>query len=142
MGYSWFVLALLSAIAAAFVTIFGKIGLKDVDANTATAIRAVIMALFLVIIILAQGKISKIPEIINNKAIYYILLSGIAVALSWLFYFMALKMGNASQVAVIDRLSIVFILILSTLFLGEKLDLKSIAGVILVAVGAILIALK
>jgi transporter family protein len=142
MNVGWLVLALLSAIAAALVTIFGKIGLKNVDANTATAIRAVIMAAFLLIVIALQGKLSQIPSVINNKAIYYIILSGIAGALSWMFYFLALKLSTASQVAVIDRLSIVFVIILATLFLGEKFDLKTALGTVLIATGAILIALK
>lgn len=142
MNLGWLALALLSAIAAALVTIFGKIGLKNVDANTATAIRAVIMAIFLLVVIGIEGKFSQIPSIINNKAIYFIMLSGIAGALSWMFYFLALKMSTASQVAVIDRLSIVFIIILATLFLGEKFDLKTAIGTVLIASGAIIIALR
>lgn len=142
MNFGWIGFALLSAVAAALVTILGKIGLKDVDANTATAIRAIIMALFLFGIVLLQGKLSQIQTVLQNKAVYYIILSGVAGALSWLFYFLALKIGTASQVAVIDRLSIIFVIIFATIFLGDKFDLKTAIGVVLIATGAILIALK
>jgi bacterial/archaeal transporter family protein len=142
MAYSWIIFAFLSAVFASLVAIFGKIGLEKVDANTATAIRAVIMTLFLVGVIIAQGKLPEIAPIFkNSKAITYIFLSGIAGALSWLFYFMALKIGKASLVASIDRFSLVFVIIFATLFLGENLSLRSGIGVALVAVGTIIIAL-
>ena len=142
MDYTWLIFALLSAITAALVAIFGKIGLQGIDANTATAIRAIIMALVLVLVVLFEGKLSKISEIISNsRALFYIILGGIAGALSWLFYFLALKVGKVSQVVPIDRLSVVFAIVLAFLFLGEKLTLKVIIGVALMAAGAIIIAL-
>jgi len=142
MEYTWLIFALLSAFTASLVAIFGKIGLQKIDANTATAIRAVIMASFLIVVILVEGKLSQISSIVSNtNAMFYITLSGIAGALSWLFYFLALKLGKASQVAPVDRLSVVFVIILATLFLGEKLSLKIGIGASLVAVGAIIIAL-
>lgn len=142
MNYTWLIFAILSALMAALVAIFGKIGLEKVDSNTATAIRAVIMALFLIFLILIQGKMSQVSSIISNsKAITFIFLSGLAGAMSWLFYFMALKIGKVSQVASIDRLSIVFVVILATLFLGEKMSSKIAIGTALVAAGAILITL-
>lgn len=142
MDYLWLVFALLSAFTAALVAIFGKIGLQNVDTNTATAIRAVIMAIFLIGVIVVQGNLDKIPSIIsNNKAIAFIVLSGIAGAASWLFYFMALKIGEASKVAPIDRLSVIFVLVMAFLFLGEKISLKAGIGAALITAGAILIAL-
>lgn len=142
MDYTWLIFALLSAVTAALVAIFGKVGLQDIDANAATTIRAVIMAAFLIGVILLQGKVSQIPSIVSNsRALSFIVLSGVAGALSWLFYFLALKLADASKVAPIDRLSIVFIVVLATLFLGEKLTLNMIVGIVLVAVGAILIVL-
>lgn len=142
MEISWLVFALLSALMAALVAIFGKIGLEAIDANTATMVRAGIMFLFLVLVILSTGKTSEISNILfNQRALTYISLSGIAGALSWLFYFLALKIGKASQVASIDRLSIVFVVILATLFIGEKITQKVAIGVALMAVGAILVAL-
>ncbi len=142
MNYLWLIFALLSAITAALVSIFGKIGLKGLDANTATAVRSIIMAAFLVFVVLIQGKLNQIPSIISNrKTIVFIVLSGIAGALSWLFYFMSLNFGKVSQVAPIDKLSVVFAVILSILFLREKVSIISGLGVGLIAIGAILVAL-
>jgi len=142
MEYTWLIFGLLSAFMAGLVALFGKMGLSGVDSSTATAIRAVIMALFLAVIIVFEGKLKQIPDILaNSNAMMFIVLSGIAGALSWLFYFMALKIGTVSQVAPIDRLSIVFAIILAAIFLGEKVSPKAAVGVVLVAAGAIVIAL-
>ncbi|MBA0192633.1 EamA family transporter [Pectobacterium carotovorum] len=139
---SWLIYALLSAGCAAMVAIFGKIGLQNLDANTATAIRAVIMALFLVGVVVAQGKLALVGEVIaNKKALLFIVLSGVAGALSWLFYFVALKNGNVAQVAPIDKLSVVFAVVLAVILLGEKISLMAGAGVALISVGALLVAL-
>lgn len=138
----WLIYALLSAITAALVAIFGKIGLQNLDANTATAIRAVIMAIFLVGVVVVQGKLNLISEIIaNKKAIIFIALSGIAGALSWLFYFLAIKNGNVSQVAPIDKLSVVFAVIFAVILFGEKLSLVAAGGVALITAGALMVAL-
>jgi bacterial/archaeal transporter family protein len=142
MEYLWLIFALLSAFTAALVGIFGKIGLAGLDTNTATAIRAVIMAIFLIAVVLIEGKLTKVGEIFANRpAMFYIALSGIAGAMSWLFYFLALKLGEVSQVVPIDRLSIVFAIILAAMFLGEKLSWKVGIGTALMAAGAIVIAL-
>ncbi len=139
---SWIIYALLSAIFASLVAILGKVGLKDVDTNTATAIRAVIMALFLIAVILIQGKLTIVKQIvIQPTPLIFIILSGLAGALSWLFYFLALKTGKASQIVPLDRLSVIFTLILAAMFLGEKLSLKTIIGGITIVVGAVLVAL-
>ena len=141
-SYIWLIFALLSALTAALVAIFGKVGLKDIDTNTATAVRAMIMAAFLIGVIALQGKITQISSVISNRdAFTFIVLSGVAGALSWLFYFLALKYGQVSQVAPIDRLSVVFAIVLAVLFLGEKISLQAGIGVALIAVGAIMIAL-
>jgi transporter family protein len=140
---SWLIYALLSAVTAALVAIFGKIGLKDVDANSATAIRAVIMALFLLGVVVVQGKVSQMGDILSQKrAISFIVLSGVAGALSWLFYFLALKYGKVSQVGPIDKLSVVLAVVLAFFFLGEKISWMNAAGVVLIAAGAIMVALK
>lgn len=136
----WLILALLSAIFAAAVAIFGKIGLEGIDSTLATGLRAGVMFVFMVLVLLFTKKIPNITTL-NRKAVLFIILGGIAGALSWIFYFLALKLGQASKVAPIDRLSVVFVIIFATLFLGEKLTLKVALGTILVAVGAILIAL-
>lgn len=134
---NWIVYALLSAIFAAFVAIFGKIGLKNIDPTLATTIRSVVMAIFLVGIAFSLGKFSVLNTL-NNKAFIFIILSGIAGAISWLFYFIAIKVGPVSSVAALDRTSIVFILLLSFIFLGESLTWLKIIGSIFVVVGAIL----
>ncbi|MDF7667411.1 EamA family transporter [Orbaceae bacterium ESL0727] len=139
---AWLIYALLSAIMAAFVAILGKIGLQHLDANTATAIRAVVMALFLVGVVMMQGKLNLINTFLQDKkALLIIALSGIAGALSWLFYFMAIKVGKVSQVAPIDKLSVVFAVILAVILFSEKISLIAGLGVVMIAVGAILVAL-
>jgi len=139
--FSWIIFALFSAISAALVAIFGKIGVSHIDSTLATTVRAIIMALFLIIVSLVLGKF-QLLKTIDNKALSFIILAGISGALSWLFYFLALKLGPASGVAALDRLSVVFVLIFSVLFLAEKLTLKSALGAILITIGAILMVLK
>ena len=142
MDYTWIIFALLSAFTAALVAIFGKMGLQGIDTNTATAIRAGIMFLFLMGLILIQGKLNDIrPILLNSRTLFYIVLSGIAGALSWLFYFVALKNAKVSQIVPIDRLSIVFAILLAFFILGEKISIKAGIGAALVVVGAVLIAL-
>ncbi len=141
---SWVIYAILSAIFAALVAIFGRIGVSGIDTTFATTVRAIIMSIFLVLVSLLLGKF-KFAATLKSKAFYFIILSGIAGALSWLFYFVALKSATNTQVpavAALDRLSVVFVLIFSILFLGDKLTLKSVFGAILITIGAILMALK
>jgi transporter family protein len=142
MPQSWLIFALLSAVAASLVAVFGKMGLQGVDSNTATAIRAFIMTIFLVGVLLVQGKLSKISNIVSDpRAMLFIILSGIVGALSWLFYFLALNSGKVAQVVSIDRLSIVFAVILAFLFLSEHISLRAGIGVAIMTVGAIIVAL-
>ncbi|QYN44151.1 MULTISPECIES: EamA family transporter [unclassified Gilliamella] len=139
---AWLIYALLSAISAALVAILGKIGLQHLDANTATAIRSIVMAIFLVGVVIFQGKLNLINTFFNDKkALLIIALSGIAGALSWLFYFMAIKEGKVSQVAPIDKLSVVFAVVFAAVLFGEKISFLSGIGVIMIAAGAILVAL-
>lgn len=142
MNYLWLIFGLLSALFASLVAIFGKIGLKGIDTNVATAIRAVIMAAFLIIVVAFQGRLSKVSDVLaDKKAILFIVLSGVAGALSWLFYFLALKNGKVQQVAPIDRLSVVFAILLAAIFLGEKVSFYTAIGVLLIAAGSIFVAL-
>jgi transporter family protein len=142
LEHLWLVFGLLSAATAALVAVFGKIGLQSVDANTATAIRSVIMAAFLILVVVFQGTLKEIPAIIaDKKAITYIALSGVAGALSWLFYFLALKFGKVTQVAPIDKLSVVIATIIAVTLLGERISIVGSVGVVLIALGAILVAL-
>ncbi len=138
---TWIIFAILSAVFAALVAIFGKMGISGVDSTLATTVRAIIMSIFLISVSLTLGKFHLFSSI-NKKILLFIILSGIAGALSWLFYFLALRGGPASGVSALDRLSVVFVVIFSVLILGEKLTLQLLLGVILMTVGAILMTLK
>ena len=138
----WLVYACISAFFAALVAIFGKLGLKNIDATLATTIRGIIMAAFLFAVSLSFGKFNGFSlDQLSSREWLFIALSGIAGALSWLFYFVALKGGSASGVGAIDRLSIVFIVVLAAVFLGESFGWKTALGAALVSAGAILITL-
>ena len=138
---SWIIFALLSAAFAALVAIFGKIGIAKVDSTLATSVRAVVMAVFLAIVSFSLGKF-KLLHTINNKALTFIILSGVAGAISWLFYFVALKRGPASSVAALDRLSVIFVFVLAVLFIHEQFTWKSALGGVLLTLGAILMTIK
>lgn len=137
----WILYAILAAFFAGLVAIFGKIGIQNIDSTLATTVRAIVMAAFLIAVSVGLGK-AKLLSSIDNKAFLFITLSGIAGALSWLCYFVALKTGPASAVAALDRLSVVFVVVLAVLFLGESLTWKSGIGVFLLTMGAILMTLK
>ncbi|MEK7143645.1 MAG: EamA family transporter [Patescibacteria group bacterium] len=139
----WIFYAFLSAFFASLVAIFAKLGLKDLDSTLATTVRAVIMALFLFTVSMAFGKFKGFSfDALSGKEWILIALSGIAGAISWLFYFFALKHGLASSVTAIDKLSIVFVIILAGIFLSEAIGWKIILGGILMVLGAILITIK
>jgi transporter family protein len=134
----WIAYALLAALFAALVAVLGKVGLKEVDATLATAVRSVVMAGLLVTAAIALGKAGKLGEI-SRRAFLFIVLSGAAGAASWLFYFLALRDGPATGVAALDRLSVVLVFVLAVLFLGEAFTLKAALGAVLVVAGAILL---
>lgn len=138
---TWLIYALLSALSAAFVSIFGKFGLSGLDSNVATFVRAVIMMIFLAGVVFVQGNFSQVQEIFaDKKSLLFICLSGVAGALSWLFYFAALKFGKVSQVAPVDKLSVVFAVILALIIFDEKISLVHGIAVTLIAVGGIMLA--
>jgi transporter family protein len=137
----WLVFALLSAITAALVAIFGKIGLEGVDSITATGIRAGIMFAAILLLMGFTGRIQQITSV-NQHSLFYIFLGGLAGAASWVFYFLALQYGQATQVASIDRASVVFVLVFAALFLAEKITLPKAVGVALITAGAIIIAIS
>ena len=137
----WLIFALLAAVTAALVAIFAKIGLESVDPITASGVRAGIMFGVILAAMLLTGKIQQ-ATVLDSKSLFYIVLGGLAGAASWIFYFTALNLGKASQVASIDRLSIVFVIVLAALFLGEKVTWQVALGVAFVTVGAIIIALS
>lgn len=137
---TWLLLALGSAFFAALVAIFGKIGLDKVDPTLATTARAGIMFLTMLVAAAAAGKLSGVGAI-HGKAAAYIVLAGVAGALSWLCYFWALKSGRASQVAALDRLSLVIVVAFAAMFLGEKIGVRTGIGALFMTIGAILVAL-
>ena len=137
---SWISYALLSAFFAALTAILAKIGIKDVNSNLATAIRTVVILLFAWGIVFFQGGHKQISSI-SQYSLLFLVLSGIATGLSWLFYFRALQLGNASQVAPIDKLSLVLTLLLAFFILKEKINFTVVVGAVLMSIGAILIGL-
>jgi len=138
----WLLYAFLSALMAALVAIFAKLGLQNLDSTLATTIRAIIMAGFLVVISIFLKKFDGFSVTgLGSREWLLIFAAGIAGALSWLFYFFALKTGQATGVVAIDRLSIVFVVLLAALFLGEALGWKAILGALLMVAGALLITL-
>lgn len=132
--------ALWSAFFAGLTAILAKIGIENVNSNVATAVRTVFILLFAWGVVAWQGKLAELGSI-STRSWLFLFLSALATAASWLFYFYALKVGQASRVAPIDKLSLVFSVLLAVLVLGESLSLKVIAGTILMAAGAVLIAL-
>jgi len=133
----WLRYALLSAASAAFVGIFGKIGMSEVDSNLATAVRSVVMTLFLLGVCTAMGVWSKVHSL-HGRAMLAIVLSGVAGAVSWLFYFRAIQLGRVSQVAPIDKLSMPFAVILAVLILGDRPNVWNWLGVLLIVAGGYL----
>lgn len=136
---SWLVFALASAFFAALTAILAKIGVKNVDSSLATAIRTVVILFFAWGIVFTQGLQSKLASI-SKFSLLFLILSGIATGLSWLFYFRALQIGNVSQVAPIDKLSLVFTILLAFIILQEKVSLPVVLGGILMTIGALIIA--
>jgi len=139
----WLFYAFLSAITASLVAIFGKLGLKNIDSTLATTVRSIIMALFLIMTSFFLKKWNGFSlHSFSGRDWILISLAGVCGALSWLFYFFAIKTGLATKVVVIDRLSLVFVVILASLFLGEALGWRTVIGALLMVGGAILISLK
>ncbi len=134
MEQSWIIFAFLSAFFAALVAIFGKIGIQNIDSTLATTVRSVIMAAFLIATSCAMNKFQLFHQM-NRKSLFFIVLAGIAGALSWLFYFHALKGGPVRGVASVDKLSVVIAIIIAAVFLGEGITLKSIVGTLFLIVG-------
>lgn len=139
----WVGLGLLSALGAAGVAIFGKIGLENVDSTLATALRSIIMALLVVGAAAVSGELRPLlsgEANVGAREWFWIVLAGASGALSWLAYFGALKLGLASRVAAVDRLSVLFVVLLSVLFLNEELSWANWLGVGLMVAGVYLIA--
>jgi bacterial/archaeal transporter family protein len=138
---SWQVWAVLSAVFAALTAIFAKVGVEDINADLATFIRTVIVLMTLALILFATGKFSQ-PGPISGKSWLFLLLSGLGTGASWICYFRALKLGPATLVAPIDKLSVVLVALFGVVFLGERPSWNGWLGISLIATGAVLIAIK
>jgi len=136
----WKIWAILSAVFAALTAIFAKIGVKNVDSNVATAIRTCVILLITWGIVIANSSLGTIKELTKTNWTFLIF-SGVATGLSWLFYFKALQLGDASKVAPIDKLSVVITIFLAFVILGESVSWKVILGGCLIAGGSIIILL-
>jgi len=136
--WKWY--ALLSAFFAALTAILAKLGVKNVNSNVATAVRTLVILFITWGIVLAAGQVKQVKEL-SKTNILFLVLSGIATGLSWLFYFKALQTGNVSKVAPIDKLSVAIAMGLSVIFLNEQLDTKTIIGGLLIVAGTIIIIL-
>jgi bacterial/archaeal transporter family protein len=138
---SWQVWAVLSAVFAALTAIFAKVGVEDIDSDLATLIRTVIVLAALSLILYTTGKLTH-PGPIPAKTWLFLLLSGLGTGASWLCYFRALKLGPATLVAPIDKLSVVLVALFGAVFLGERPSLSGWLGIALISAGAILIVVK
>lgn len=138
---TWLSWSILSAVFAAATAILAKAGVTGVNANLATAVRTSVILVFTWAIAWATVQPGAIGRL-TSRTWMFLLLSGLATGASWLCYFRALQAGQASRVAPIDKLSVVFVIVLSALFLGERLTFAKVAGGLLIAAGAIVIALE
>lgn len=138
---NWFFWALLSAVFAALTAIFAKIGLEGVDSDLATLVRTVVIMAVLAAFVYLTGKWSN-PFEISSKTWLFLVLSGLATGASWVCYFRALKIGDASKVAPIDKLSVVLVALFAVMFLGERPSARDWLGIALVGVGVLVLGLK
>ena len=136
----WWIYALLSAFFAALTAIFAKMGIKNVDSDLATAIRTVIIVLLAWAFVAFKGSIGTINSLTKQNWIF-LLLSGCATGLSWIFYFKALQLGEVSQVAPVDKLSVAIAIVLAVIFLGEPVTWKSAVGALMIIGGTFVLIL-
>jgi transporter family protein len=135
----WFIYALLGAIAAALASIFAKMGLQNVDSITATALRSIVMTIMVFAVLYFTRGYSGLTNLTQREYLF-ILLSGLAGGASWILYFIALQRGEAGKVAIVDRSSVLFVIVLATLILQEELTVKKIIAAILVFSALVLLA--
>ena len=138
---SWQVWAVLSAVFAALTAIFAKVGVEDINPDLATFIRTIIVLTSLSLILFATGQFTHFGPI-STRSWIFLVLSGLGTGASWLCYFRALKLGPATMVAPIDKLSVVLVALFGVIFLGERPSLNGWLGIVLIAAGAVLIAIK
>lgn len=138
---NWFAWALLSASFAALTAIFAKIGLQGIDSDMATLVRTLVIVAVLGVFVWLTGKWSN-PLVLSRKTWTFLVLSGLATGASWVCYFRALKVGEASRVAPVDKLSLLLVAIFAVIFLGERPSLREWSGIALVGIGVVILGLK
>jgi transporter family protein len=138
---SWLPWALLSALFAALTAVFAKVGIEAIESDFATLLRTVVVALTLGALVYATGKWQS-PFGIPPKSALFLVLSALATGASWICYFRALKLGDASKVAPVDKLSVVLVAVFATAFLGERPGLREWLGIALVGGGVLLLSLR
>ena len=136
----WFIFAILSAIFAALTSILAKIGIEGVNSNLAAAVRTIVVVLMAWFMVFITGNQNGIVDI-NKKSWIFLILSGLATGASWLCYYKALQLGEASKVVPIDKLSIVITIVLAFIFLGEQITLKTLIGCCLIVTGTFVMIL-
>ena len=136
----WFIFAILSAIFAALTSILAKIGIEGVNSNLTTAVRTIVVVLMAWFMVFITGNQNGIVDI-SKKSWIFLILSGLATGASWLCYYKALQLGEASKVVPIDKLSIVITIILAFIFLGEQITLKTLIGCCLIVAGTFVMIL-
>jgi transporter family protein len=137
----WWIYALLSALFAALTAIFAKMGIKNMDSDLATAIRTAIIIVLAWAIVFFKGSAHTITSLTKQNWLFLVL-SGCATGLSWIFYFRALQLGKVEQVAPVDKLSVALAILLAVIFLGEPITLKSALGALLIIGGTFVLILK
>lgn len=140
MADNWQVWALGAAVFAALTSILAKVGVEGIDSDVATFFRTLVIAVVLAAILVASGKMQS-PAEFSGRSLLFLVASGLATGASWLCYFRALKIGQASQVAPVDKLSVVLVAVFGVLVLGERLSGLSWLGVAMIATGGVLVAL-
>jgi len=138
---NWLIWALLSAVFAALTAIFAKIGLAGVDSDFATLIRTAVILMILAVFVVVAGKWSN-PFALSARTLWFLVLSALATGASWVCYFRALKIGEASRVAPVDKLSVVLVAVFAVVFLGERPGLREWSGIGMIAGGVLLLAFK
>ena len=136
----WVIFAILSAVFAALTSILAKIGIEGVNSNLATAVRTVVIVFMAWLMVFITGNQNGIMDI-SKKSWLFLILSGLATGASWLCYYKALQLGEASKVVPIDKLSIVITIILAFIFLGEQITLKTLIGCCLIVIGTFIMIL-
>jgi transporter family protein len=134
----WWIYALLSALFASLTAIFAKIGVTNVNSNLATAIRTIVILIIAWGIVISRGEVKGLANLSKHNLLFLVI-SGIATGMSWIFYFKALQIGKVSQVAPVDKLSVALTILLSVIFLKEVLTIKTAIGAILIITGTIVL---